>query len=737
MARSNPRPRSRPTPAAATQARSAEPVSTTVLPSRAWAIVFPLLVISAGLYAYHNSLNGPLVYDDLAAITENPLIRTLWPPWHVLTPPPGSPLMHEVGRPTVILSLATNYALGGLNVRGYHVFNLAVHLLVALALYGVVRRTLLGPVLRSRYGTEASSLAVVVAVIWVVHPLTSESVTYIIERTESLMGVFLLWTLYAVIRAASPAVAGGEGGAGSRRPAGWYVLAVVCCALGMGSKEVMIVAPFVILAYDRLFLSPSFREALRRRAPLYGVFAALIVLEVPLSHRFANGRGLDVANSLDYLKTESAVIVYYLRLAAWPYPLVADYSDWPLVSSIVTVLPQAVVVIALLSATGWAFHRGLPVAFIGAWFFLLLAPTSSFFPIVKESIAERRMYLPLAALIALVVIGGHTLIRAYWSRLGWPAHWRRFAEAGVVVVLVATLAQVTVARNEDFQSTTAFWNDIIAKRPNNARAHVNLGDYLYRQGQSDEALGHFREALRINPGYADAYYGLGTVLASEGKVTDAVAAFQEAIRIFKTLEQDPDIRMSPGYAWSYLNLGNARAAQGKLDEAIADYTEAIRLRPGETLAHNNLGNVLVKKGELAKAAAEYAEALRLNADDALTHTNLGDLLARQGKIDEAVAQYREALRIDPRFAPAHKNVALALARLTRFKESIAELEEALRLAPDAETHFYLAEALSLYGNTPEAVQHLEAALALDPNFQPARAALQKLGEAGQQTGDRK
>src|SRR4029077_16431330 len=134
-------------------------------------------------------------------------------------------------------------ALGGLNVRGYHVFNLAVHLLTALVLYGVVRRTLLGPVLRSRYGKEASSLAFAVALIWVVHPLASESVTYIIERTESLMGVFLLLTLYAVIRAACPAAAHGEGGTVSQRSLGWYAVAVLCCALGMGSKEVMIVAP--------------------------------------------------------------------------------------------------------------------------------------------------------------------------------------------------------------------------------------------------------------------------------------------------------------------------------------------------------------------------------------------------------------------------------------------------------------------------------------------------------------
>jgi tetratricopeptide (TPR) repeat protein len=702
-----------------------------VLHTRAWTIVSPLLLLAAGLYAYHNSLHGPLIYDDLPAIVENPLIRTLWPPWHVLTPPPGSPLMYEVGRPTVILSLAINYALGGLSVVGYHAVNLAIHLIAALALYGIVRRTLLRPVLHSQYGQQTSFLALAVALIWVVHPLTSESVTYIIERTESLMGVFLLLTLYAVIRGACPALADGEGGGESARPIGWYALAVACCALSMGSKEVAVVAPLVILAYDRLFLSASFREALRRRSGLYAAFALVFVLTVLISHRFVGGRHFNGVDTFDYLKTESGVLVYYLRLAVWPHPLVADYSDWPIVSSLAPVLPSAIVVIALLAGTAWAFLRMRPVAFLGIWFFFILAPTSSFFPIVKEPIAERRMYLPLAALIALVVIGGHTLLRRSWARLGAPARWRRLVEAGAVAVLVATLAQATVARNDDFRSVTTFWTDIIAKRPNNARAQLNLGDYLYRQGQTSEALAHFREAVRINPGYADAHYGLGTVLASQGKVREAMASYETAIHIYNTLElaEDPDIGKNPGFAWSHLNLANAQAAEGKLDDAIANYTEAIRLRPGETLAHNNLGNVLVRKGDLAKAATQYAEALRLSPDDALTHTNMGDLLLRQQKLDEAVTQYREALRIDPRFAPAHKNLASALARQGKVKEAITELDEAVRIAPDAETHYYLAEALSLEGNTSAAVKHLQAALAIDPSFQPARLALQKPGAA--------
>ena len=240
-----------------------------------WQLLPALVIICVGLYAYHNSLRGPFVFDDVPAIRDNPTIHQLWPPWQALSPPQADNPV--TARPVVNLSLAVNYALGGLNVWGYHVVNLAIHILGALVLYGVVRRTLLCASLRERYGDEARWLALAVALIWVVHPLQTESVTYLIQRTESLMGLFFLLTLYCVIR--------GSTSSGRR---GWYAAAIVCCALGMGSKEVMVVAPLTVLLYDRAFLSGSFREALRARAALYaglcGCWLVLVGLVASSSH---------------------------------------------------------------------------------------------------------------------------------------------------------------------------------------------------------------------------------------------------------------------------------------------------------------------------------------------------------------------------------------------------------------------------------------------------------------------
>jgi protein O-mannosyl-transferase len=642
------------------------------------ALGIPFLLIAAGLYVYDNSLRGPFILDDLSSIPGNPSIRGLLS--SLMSAPPDT----TVGpRPIVSLSLAVNYALGGLHVWGYHAVNLAVHILAALALYGIVRRTLLGPGLRERYGDQAPWLALAVALIWVVHPLQTESVTYTVQRTELLMGLFFLLTLYCVIR-----------GVASARAGVWYGAAVAASALGMGCKEVMVMAPLVVWAYDYLFVARSVRETLQRRWALYAGLAAtwLIVVALVLTRTgpdvtranrtFLLARNL-VASDVTpwvYAKTQAGVVGHYLWLSFWPNPLVGDYDDWPLATALVPVLPAAVLLVTLLGATLWALRRRLPVAFLGVWFFVILAPTSSFYPLLTELAAERRMYLPLAAVITLVVVGGHGALRAAWRRQRWPADQLRLLEAAVLVAIVATLGHLTVRRNEDYKSAVSFWSHVVAKRPANARAHNHLGNYLFHQSRVDEALRHLSEAVRLRPYYAAAHNNLGIVLASQGKSEEAVAHYSEAIRLI------------PNYAAAHSNLGIVLASQGKTEEAVARYSEAIRLDPTYAAAYNNLGI----------------------------------LLANQGKTEEAVARYSEAIRLDPDYAQAHNNLGVALAGQGRLKEAIAHYSEALRIAPTAGAHFNLGMALARDGKTQDAIVHLEAALRLDPSLQRARRALRDL-----------
>jgi len=519
------------------------------------------LLLAAGFVAYHNALRGPFVLDDIRAIHQNETIRTLWPPWNILSPPVHSPV---TGRPLVNLTLALNYAIGGLNATSYHVFNLAIHLLAAVVLFGIIRRTLGDRPPGARHRQEATGLATAGALLWVVHPLTTESVDYTIQRTELLMGLFFLLTLYCAIRGFEPP---------ERR--GWHGAALAAFVLGLGSKEVIVVAPAVVFVYDWLFDSSSLRDVLRRHWRLYAGFVAVLALYVLFVGTRLRGafEGLSgrAVSPWHYALTQSRVIVHYLRLALWPYPLAADYDGWPIATSPGSVWPYLVVVLALVALTLWGLVRRRKLAFLGIWFFFILAPTSSFRPVTTEVAAERRMYLPLAAVVVLVVLGGYEALRRQGAS--------RPVRFGTTAALALTLALVTMRRNDDYRTILGFWSDAVAKRPDSPRARLWLGYYLYIQGRSAEALQQETEAVRLQPEMVEAQYSLGVVLANRGKLDDAIAHYRQAIRI------------KPGYVEAHYNLAIVLTRQGRKEEAAEHLETAVRLQPDFSPARRALAKI--------------------------------------------------------------------------------------------------------------------------------------------------
>jgi Tfp pilus assembly protein PilF len=580
-------------------------------PSHRWSIILGGgVVILAALAVYHNCFAVPFLLDDVPSVIQNPGIHHLWPVWSALSPPVDS---YVGGRPVVNLSLAINYALGGTVVWGYHAFNLAVHILAGLILYGIVRRTLLCPLLRERFGVSAMRLAVAVAVLWTVHPLQTEAVTYISERCESLMGLFYLLTVYCFIR-----------GTDAQRSSWWFALSVVACLLGMASKEVMVTAPVIVLLYDRTFVSGSFRKAWTRHRWLYlglaGTWVLLGWLMVGLHYRGA-GYGLGIP-WWAYALIECRAVAHYLWLAIWPHPLVFDYGEFVAIGHMGEVAPYAVMLAVLVAGVLVELKRRPAIGLVGAWFFLILAPTSSVVPIGGQPMAEYRMYLPLAAVVTLVVIGID-------SRMG-----RR--STAVFLALAVGLGLLATRRTEDYRTELSIWNDTVAKCPDNARAHSHLGGALLEAGRFPEAAWQYEQVVRLKP----------------------------------------------GDAWAHDNLGNGLLKVGKASEAVEQYEQALQLRPDFSEAHVNLGNALLRMGKTPEAIEQYRQALLINPDLAEPHSNLGAIYQRMGKLPEAVAQYEQALRINPDFPEAHFNLGLALEKLGRTPEAIAHYQQAVKLQPD-------------------------------------------------------
>ena len=652
-------------------------------------------MVAAGLLAYHNSFTGSFILDDLQAIPENPSIRHLWPIWQPLSPPHKGGLTVE-GRPLINLSLAVNYAIGGTEVQGYHALNLTIHILAGLTLFGIMRRTLLQPRLCERFGAVANELALAVAVLWTVHPLQTESVTYIIQRAESITGLFYLLVLYCFIRATE-----------SARPHVWYGLCLSACALGMASKEVMASAPLLVMLYDRAFISGSFPEAWHRRWPLYLALASTWILLgclMVFTGSFHNFTVIAESGGIarwPYLLTEPGVILHYLRLAAWPDPLCFDYFGWPLSGSWASILPPALVMAVLLGATAWAWKTNSTWGVLGAWFFLILAPSSSFIPLDSPAY-EHRMYLPLAAVVVLVVMGIHALAG------------RRTVI--VVAVLVVGLGVLTVQRNQDYRSELAIWADTVAKWPENSRAHNNLGIALQRFGNVPEAIEHYEQALRLKPDLAEAQSDLGFALQQSGKLVEAKEHYEQALRL------------APNYAKAHNNLGFVLFQLHKVPEAKAQYEEALRLEPDFADAHKNLGNALLNLGEVTEAIQHFEQALRIEPDDSQAHCDLGvALLGRVGRVREAIGHLEQALRINPDYAEAHSNLGVALAQMGKTQEAMEHFEQALRIKPDyAQVHYNLAVVLAQAGRLQDAIGHYEQALRIRPDFTDARNALARL-----------
>ena len=596
------------------------------------------MLAGAIVAAYLTSFSGAMVFDDLHSIVDNPTIRNLGRPDLVLFPA-GAEGATTSGRPVINVTLALNYALSGLNPWSYHAANLLIHVLAGLTLYGLVRRTLArltparpAPGSAGSSGADATWPAFAIALMWALHPLQTEAVTYLVQRAESLMGLCFLLTLYCFVRSVD-----------SPRPRRWLAAAFTACLLGMGCKEVMVAAPLLVLLYDRTFVAGSWREAWRQRgkfhAALMGTWLLLAVLVASTKNRGGTA-GLGTAiTSWDYALTQCSALALYLRLAVWPHPLVFDYGT-PLVRELTTVAPQAGFLLLLLALTGWALVRKPALGFLGAWFFLILAPSSSVVPVATQTMAEHRMYLPLAAVLTLITLGALTVAGR---------------QILIVFLMLAVAAGgLTARRNLLYRSELTLWSDTVAHRPENPRAHTNFGIALTEAGRLPESIAHYEEALRLQPDNAATQLNLCDALVRSGRATEAVPHGEEALRL------------EPGSANAHINLANALRQLGRTDEAVTHYEEALRLEPGApdvpgrlAPALYDLGNQAASRGDFGGAIVRYRQALAFAPDHPAARNNLANALLVSGQVDEAITQYREVLRQNPGDSLVQENLARA------------------------------------------------------------------------------
>ena len=668
-----------------------------------------LVLVLAGVLGYANSLRGPFIFDDLHSIVENITIRDFWPPrWLWIAPQNAT----NQGRPVVSFTFAVNYAISGSNPLSYHIVNISIHILAALTLFGIIRRTLIGGLLYDRFGRDATGLAFACALFWLIHPMQTECVNYISQRSESLMGLFYLTTLYCAIRAMH-----------LHRTSWWTVTSIVSCAIGMGCKQVMVTAPCIVLLYDRIFSQqPIYRVMIKRHRLYIGLASTWIILILLMSFFPDTNIGQGIG-SFDYLLNQCLVLTDYFRLVLCPHPLALDYGLLqPIAFAVAS--PYGIFIVALLIASTAALIYQPPIGFLGAWVFVILAPTSSFLPIGGEVGAERRMYLPLAGFVVLFVLGVYLLLqKTTWPTAtnGAPTHSgglnRYKKRIGVLAILIVTtiLWGTTIRRNHDYRSTLSIWESAVAARPGNPRCHGNLGNVLQALGQIDRAQVHYETALRKDPSNPKVLNNLASLLESQGHLNKAIIRYKQAVKLW------------PQWAVAQNNLGAALASRGQLNTAIHHFQLALKADSNHAKAHNDLGAAFRLQGRAEEAVYHYRRALEFQPDFAEAHNNLGDALVSHRQFQEAVVHYEQALEIDPYLVEAHNNLGIVHALQGQLDEAIGYYQKALKIQPDyAKALNNLGRTLVVYGKVDEAIVHLQKAVDLDPHFTQAH---QNLGVA--------
>ncbi|HEY1067038.1 MAG TPA: tetratricopeptide repeat protein, partial [Pirellulales bacterium] len=655
------------------------------------------------------------VLDDPSSITDNAKIKNVFDLPEIFSINPR--------RFVVYFSFAVNWALSQYHPGPYHVVNIFIHVTAALLLYDLTRMALRTPRLAPWFGREAPALAAAIAVLWAVHPLQTQSVTYVVQRTESLMGMFFLLTFWLTAR----------GALGPRSESlGFYIGAVVACWLGAFTKEVMIVAPLTLLLFDFTILANDWREVVLRRFGLYlACFASCVPLVVNSfdtldagSH--AMGFGSTLISSQDFAKTQPEVILHYLKISFFPADLCIDYR-WPVEQNGFIIAVSSFALGMMFGASLLALYYFPPLGFVGLWFFFTLAPSSSVIPIIDLAF-EHRMYLALASVCVLTVLGfwrfWNALLDAIYPYIPLDDSVRLGVPALLFAIAATGLGVRTIVRNFDYYTAERLWRDVVRQSPHNPRAYHNLAVELENSNKDEEAVEFYEKAIELggkaigHPLYKY-HFNFGISLRKLKRWEECAREFGEAARL------------SPTYAEAYANQAIALAELHRTDEAIASLKNAVKHKPSLNSAHAQLADLLVKKGEYTQAI-EHAETV-LKTDPAKESMRLAEARAYcgQGNYSKARGLY-EGLQKD---SPFDRTVKAELAWLSaacpdpelRFPNRAKTLaQEVLNTAP---------KAAALGTIDVLAREALAAALASEGKYQEAAAAADRAAKEARESGD--
>ena len=632
------------------------------------------VIAIAAAWIYAPAIPGKWIWDDSEEVLANQVLRADGGFAKIWIAPPGPDYF-----PLKTTVQWVEWRLWGANAAGYHLVNIALHVLSALLIWSVLWKLGVRP---AWFG----------GLFFAVHPLAVESVAWISELKNTLSLPPMLLAMSAFI----------DFDRDRRRrdlllAAAWFAASMLC-------KSSVVMFPLVLLLFAWWRRGRIGLRDLASAAPFLAVSVALGAVTLWFQeHGAIVGQDLGIGGLWIRCAVAGRALAFYLAKCVLPVGLMPVYPRWNIAAATpVQFLPW--VLLGALAAwmwrcrAGWGRHALLGTGFIA----LNLAPVLGLVPMAYLRIswvADHLAYIALVGAAGLAAAGlGLCLGRARSAAAVWS------------VAFMALAALACASRNYAgvFTDDETFWAFAAARNPEAWIAHNNLGLDMYGRGLVPEAVSHYREALRLKPDFDAAHVNLGNALARSGKAADAAAEFNEAIRL------------RPDNTDARTDLGNLALAAGRYDEAIEQYEAVMRIRPSDPVApvscaeaHYRKANAYGNAGRVGDAASEYSQALRLRPNFRQARANLGLALATEEKWAEAIAELEQVLRAEPGYVEAHAYLGFAYAGAGRLAEAIGQYEEALRLKPDvAEVHYHLGVALRRAGRLPEAAVHFEAAARL-------------------------
>jgi protein O-mannosyl-transferase len=677
---------------------------------RFWARPLSVLVLLSilAVLVYSNTFSVPFLFDDFRNIINNPLIKE-----------PHKLFDFSNPRYAGLFTFALNYYLGGLDVFGYHLVNLSIHIANSFLVYALVLLLFRASGTGTPIQARIPWIALVTAMLFILHPIQTQAVTYIAQRLASLSTMFYLLTVVAYFKWR---LASSEG----RRPFLWYGVALLSTILAMKTKENGFTLPFMILLVEAVFFQSFTKKRWMNLTPFL-----LTLPIVPMFWALSEGnqaltKMATTMSRSDYLFTQFRVIITYLRLLVFPIRQNLDY-DYPIYHSLFQppvffsflflVCFFTFAIYLLYCSRRITTHSLLPtpyfllIAFGILWFFLTLSVESSIIPI-DDVINEHRLYLPSAGLLlafTTVVIAGHGALqtkRPVGGILSFAASPATLI--GFMALILFLLGASTYQRNRVWINDLTLWQDVVNKSPGKARGHNNLGLAYWKLKRNEEALKAYQVSLSLNPYYVEAHSNLGLAYHTLGRHGEAIHEYQAAIAL------DPD------FAPAYTNLGVTYHILRRYDDAIQEYEKTLRIDPQYAEAHYNLAityDVLKRQDE---AIRSYKTAITYNPEFSSAHHNLGNIYHAQGRFDEAIREYQTAITLNPEFTPSYTNLGNVYHDLKRYDEAIQAYEKALTVDTQyVKTQYNLGVTYEALGQQNEAIHAYQTAILQDPDFAPA------------------